>query len=360
MTRAYEWLATRPGQSLSRLFWGFQLQIKLGIVTISIMAALAGDLSKVILGHSDADKAFRWQLFIYKQDHLTLSVYLHYQLRPWWDVIEDYTMYFFVVMSKFQSILQWARVIDWRYGDTTHDILVQHSSWLHSPPQFVAHQSHFQRHTNPLPHQVCPELCQEILFWNPHFPVPTLSPIHAAVGTHGIDSLRENIYWVRVTVKENSRYLNNRCIWKGFQDWEEIGTVLFFADQRESWQRGCQQPREGKRQVCHCFPLKLSMTSMIAETCMKSDRLLEIAMLATSHISTGPSPRSLSVACSWFSFFSTMTSLAFFILSLIAMFMDWNINVWFPTQSSSSLFMSCQSWPSLFTLSVQLTILYGS
>ena len=45
------------------------------------MAALAGDLSKVILGHSEADKAF----------------------RPWWDVIEDYTLYFFVIMSELCS-----------------------------------------------------------------------------------------------------------------------------------------------------------------------------------------------------------------------------------------------------------------
>ena len=45
------------------------------------MAALAGDLSKVILGHSEADKAF----------------------RPWWDVIEDYMLYFFVIMSELCS-----------------------------------------------------------------------------------------------------------------------------------------------------------------------------------------------------------------------------------------------------------------
>ena len=42
------------------------------------MAALAGDLSKQILGHSDATKAF----------------------RPWWDVVQDGIMYSLVVMGK--------------------------------------------------------------------------------------------------------------------------------------------------------------------------------------------------------------------------------------------------------------------
>ena len=42
------------------------------------MAALAGDLSKELLGHSDATKAF----------------------RPWWDVVQDGIMYSLVVMGK--------------------------------------------------------------------------------------------------------------------------------------------------------------------------------------------------------------------------------------------------------------------
>ena len=42
------------------------------------MAAIAGDLSKKILGHSDAAKAF----------------------RPWWDTLEDNLLYAFVVMGK--------------------------------------------------------------------------------------------------------------------------------------------------------------------------------------------------------------------------------------------------------------------
>ena len=42
------------------------------------MAALAGDLSRKILGHSDAAKAF----------------------RPWWDNIEDNCLYAFVVIGK--------------------------------------------------------------------------------------------------------------------------------------------------------------------------------------------------------------------------------------------------------------------
>ena len=47
------------------------------------MAAIAGDLTKSILGHSDADKAF----------------------RPWWDNLEDAVLYSFVVMGKeFYSI----------------------------------------------------------------------------------------------------------------------------------------------------------------------------------------------------------------------------------------------------------------
>ena len=44
------------------------------------MAALAGDLSKQLLGQSDASKAF----------------------RPWWDTIEDGVMYSLVVMGNFQ------------------------------------------------------------------------------------------------------------------------------------------------------------------------------------------------------------------------------------------------------------------
>ena len=42
------------------------------------MAALGGDLRKQILGHSDAEKAF----------------------RPWWDNLEDGIMYSLVVMGK--------------------------------------------------------------------------------------------------------------------------------------------------------------------------------------------------------------------------------------------------------------------
>ena len=42
------------------------------------MAAIAGDLSRKILGHSDANKAF----------------------RPWWDNIEDSCLYAFVVIGK--------------------------------------------------------------------------------------------------------------------------------------------------------------------------------------------------------------------------------------------------------------------
>lgn len=42
------------------------------------MAALAGDLSKKILMHSDAEMAF----------------------RPWWDVLEDNLLYSFVILGK--------------------------------------------------------------------------------------------------------------------------------------------------------------------------------------------------------------------------------------------------------------------
>ena len=41
------------------------------------MTAIAGDLTQKILGHSDADKAF----------------------RPWWDNLEDGVLYSFVVMG---------------------------------------------------------------------------------------------------------------------------------------------------------------------------------------------------------------------------------------------------------------------
>ena len=43
------------------------------------MTAIAGDLTQKILGHSDADKAF----------------------RPWWDNLEDGVLYSFVVMGRF-------------------------------------------------------------------------------------------------------------------------------------------------------------------------------------------------------------------------------------------------------------------
>ena len=96
-----------------------------------------------------------------------------------------------------------------------------------------------------------------------------------------------------------------------------------------------------------------------AEICMRSDKHFATAMLATNHISTEPSQRSVSAACSWSSSFSTMTSLAFFILFLTVTFTVSSISVWFPTPSSSSQSMSCPSWPSLFTLSAPLTTLSG-
>ena len=46
------------------------------------MAALAGDLSRQILSHSDAARAF----------------------RPWWDNLEDSLMYSLVIMGEFQLI----------------------------------------------------------------------------------------------------------------------------------------------------------------------------------------------------------------------------------------------------------------
>ena len=46
------------------------------------MTAIAGDLTQKILGHSDADKAF----------------------RPWWDNLEDGVLYSFVVMGRFLLI----------------------------------------------------------------------------------------------------------------------------------------------------------------------------------------------------------------------------------------------------------------
>ena len=45
------------------------------------MAAIGTALMGKVLGHSEAEKAF----------------------RPWWDVIEDYMLYFFVIMSELCS-----------------------------------------------------------------------------------------------------------------------------------------------------------------------------------------------------------------------------------------------------------------
>ena len=46
------------------------------------MANIAGELTNRILGHSDADKAF----------------------RPWWDNLEDAVLYSFVVMGMLYKI----------------------------------------------------------------------------------------------------------------------------------------------------------------------------------------------------------------------------------------------------------------
>jgi len=47
------------------------------------MAAIAGDLTKAVLGHTDATKAF----------------------RPWWDSMGDGLMYAMVVMGKKSTYL---------------------------------------------------------------------------------------------------------------------------------------------------------------------------------------------------------------------------------------------------------------
>ena len=49
--------------------------------------------------------------------------------RPWWDVIEDRLMYFFVVMSKTNTdYCVLIRKCVLRHGDLANDIPVQHST----------------------------------------------------------------------------------------------------------------------------------------------------------------------------------------------------------------------------------------
>ena len=79
--------------------------------------------------------------------------------RPWWDMMEDNLMYFFVIMS----MLGWSPSIDTamlltttRYGDTAHDIPLQHTAGLYGPPFSLA-KLH-PRGQDPAPHSICPEL----------------------------------------------------------------------------------------------------------------------------------------------------------------------------------------------------------
>ena len=55
------------------------------------MANLAGDLSKQIFGHSDAEQTF----------------------RPWWVVLEDYIMYSMVLMGKMVLELKKKTLVSW-------------------------------------------------------------------------------------------------------------------------------------------------------------------------------------------------------------------------------------------------------
>ena len=117
--------------------------------------------------------------------------------RPWWDMMEDNLMYFFVIMS----MLGWSPSIDTamlltttRYGDTAHDIPLQHSSGLHHPSLSLAKLVPWLQDSSP--HEVCSELRQEVLLRDPHLALPTLPPLHSPAGSHGLNCLWENIYWV--------------------------------------------------------------------------------------------------------------------------------------------------------------------
>ena len=59
------------------------------------MAQLAGDLSKAIMGQTDAEKAFRpWW------DKSKLNFFKQYNYFHRWDLLEDKILYVFVCMSK--------------------------------------------------------------------------------------------------------------------------------------------------------------------------------------------------------------------------------------------------------------------
>ena len=80
--------------------------------------------------------------------------------RPWWDMMEDNLLYFFVIMSEFAQCGWTYYVVSMlpslRYGDTAHDIPLQHTARLHCPPFSVAKLD--PRCQDPPPHSVCPEL----------------------------------------------------------------------------------------------------------------------------------------------------------------------------------------------------------
>lgn len=85
------------------------------------MAAIAGELSKQIKGHSEGAQGF----------------------RPWWDTVEDNLMYAFVILGKITKTiyiyvgkeLPLLCPFLHRPGDSAHDLLLQDSYRVHPAPR---------------------------------------------------------------------------------------------------------------------------------------------------------------------------------------------------------------------------------
>ena len=92
----------------------------------------------ILVSHTDRIIKRPLMLLYYPVTHLITL------FRPWWDVMEDSMMYFFVVMSEYihSVVYLLSSCLVTRYGDTAHDLLVQHSTGLHYPSQSLANQFH--------------------------------------------------------------------------------------------------------------------------------------------------------------------------------------------------------------------------
>ena len=103
-------------------------------------------------------------------------------------------MYFFVIMSMPTPSIDIVAMVITRHGHTANDIPLKHSSRLYHPSLAVAQL--LPGLQDPAPHQVRPELRQEVLLGDPHLPLPPLPPLHPPPRPHGSHRLREDLHRV--------------------------------------------------------------------------------------------------------------------------------------------------------------------